>query len=115
MPSPKCALRWLWFSPVPSHSTLESRGSMTMQQRLWEPPSSKIGVKDTPRFVVFHTPPNDDAMYQVLGLFGSMAMSEIRPVTRPGPRVRTPMPASVAASMAGRCAAAGTGRAAVRR
>src|SRR5437764_919881 len=73
-PSPKCALRWLLFSPVPSQRTLEFLGSMTMQQLLKAPPSSKIGVKVTPRLTVFQTPPKAAATYQVLVLFGSILM-----------------------------------------
>ena len=45
MPSPKWALRWLLFSPVPSQRTFESLGSMAMQQRVKTPLLSKIGEK----------------------------------------------------------------------
>src|SRR6185436_11771780 len=90
-PSPKWALRWLWFSPVPSQTMLEFFGSTTTQHRLNAPPSSKIGVNVMPRFVVFHSPPKAAATYHVLGLLGSISMSATRPVTRPGPIDRTCM------------------------
>ena len=51
MPSPKWALRWLLFSPVPSQTTFESFGSIATQHRVKTPLSSKIGAKVMPRFV----------------------------------------------------------------
>ena len=45
-------------------------GSTTTQQRLNAGPSSKIGVKVTPRFAVFHSPPNAVATYHTFWLFG---------------------------------------------
>src|SRR3954471_9816305 len=89
MPSPKCALRWLWFSPVPSQRMLEFFGSMTMQQLLNAPYSSKIGVQDAPRLTVFQTLPKAAATYQTLELLGSILMSAMRPVTRPDAIERT--------------------------
>jgi hypothetical protein len=80
------------FSPVPSHSTFEFFGSMTMQQLLKEPPSSKIGVNVAPRLTVFQTPPNAAATYQVFGFFGSIAMSCTRPVWITGPMLRKVRP-----------------------
>src|SRR5262245_35153702 len=85
-PVPKCALRWLLFSPVPSQITFESLGSTTTQQRLpaTESPDPTVGNTSSnvmPRFDVFQSPPNADATYQTLGFFGSMAMSTTRPVT----------------------------------
>src|SRR6188768_1579635 len=77
-PVPKCALRWLAFSPVPSQTTFESFGSTTTQQRLkasTSPDRGKIASKETPRFIVFHNPPNADATYQTLGFFGSISTS----------------------------------------
>ena len=53
----------------------ESFGSMATQQSVNEPPSSKIGVKVMPRFVVFHNPPNALATYQTFGFFGSICTS----------------------------------------
>ena len=50
-PSPKCALRWLLFSPVPSQTTFESFGSTTTQQSVKDAPSSKIGSNVMPRFI----------------------------------------------------------------
>src|ERR1051325_1972196 len=108
MPSPKWAERCELFSPVPSQRTLEFFGSMTMQQLLNAPPSSKIGVKETPRLTVFQTPPNAAATYQTLVLLGSIFTSATRPVTRPGPIERTVIDfswsavSSCAASVAGR-------------
>ena len=60
-PSPYIELRGFEFSPVPSQTTFESFGSMTTQQRLKEPPESKIGVQVTPRFSDFQRPPTDVA------------------------------------------------------
>src|SRR5262249_37770255 len=93
-PSPKWALRWLAFSPVPSQITLEFLGSTTTQQSVNGPPSSKTGVKDVPRFVVFQSPPNAVATYQVFGFLGSMAMSWTRPVEIAGPMLRNSRPLS---------------------
>src|SRR5215471_15241210 len=97
MPSPKCALRWLAFSPVPSHTTFELFGSTTTQQSVNEPPSSNTGVKVVPRLVVFHNPPNAVAMYHVLDDFGSIAMSWTRPVWMAGPMPRNSSPFSTSA------------------
>ncbi len=96
-PSPKWALRWLVFSPVPSHTTLESFGSTTTQQSVNEPPSSKMGANVTPRFSVFQRPPNALATYQTFGFFGSISMSCTRPVDRPGPMLLISMPLSASA------------------
>src|SRR4051812_45285431 len=85
MPSPKLTLRWLLFSPVPSQTILESRGSTATAPREYDPARSKIGVKVLPRLSVFHRPPTADATYQTLGFFGSTATSAIRPDVRPGP------------------------------
>lgn len=109
-PSPKCALRWLLFSPVPSQRTLASFGSISMQQRLCVVCSSKSGVKEAPRLTVFQRPPNAVAMYHVLGLDGSILMSAMRPVTSPGPMERACSPLSMSAVSAG---AAATGSALV--
>ena len=53
-----------------------------------------MGSNEMPRFVVFQRPPKAVATYQVFESLGSMAMSAIRPVTKPGPRVRNSMAAS---------------------
>ncbi len=108
MPSPKCALRWLAFSPVPSQTTFEFFGSTTTQQRVNDPPLSNAGVKVVPRLVVFQSPPNAVATYQVLGDFGSIAMSCTRPVEIAGPMLRNSRPFSTSAvnrSVAGACRA----------
>ncbi len=92
MPSPKCALRWLLFSPVPSQRTFESFGSMATQQSVKTPLSSKIGENVMPRLVVFHRPPNADTTYQVFGFLGSISTSTMRPVVSDGPMLRSAMP-----------------------
>jgi hypothetical protein len=92
MPSPKCALRWLAFSPVPSQTTVELFGSTTTQQSVNDPPWSNTGVNVVPRLIVFQSPPNAVATYQVLGFFGSMAMSCTRPVEMAGPMLRSSRP-----------------------
>src|SRR5262249_19197809 len=92
MPSPKCALRWLAFSPVPSQTTFAFFGSTTTQHSVNDPPSSKIGVNVTPRLVVFHKPPKAVATYHVFGFLGSMAMSCTRPVEIAGPMLRSSSP-----------------------
>ncbi len=97
-PSPKCALRWLLFSPDPTQTTLESFGSTTTQQRLNEPWSSNTGVKVMPRLTVFHNPPNALATYHTLGFFGSISMSWMRPVASAGPTLRSSSPLSAGAS-----------------
>ena len=68
---------------MPSHTTLESFGSTTTQQRVNEPPWSKIGEKVMPRFSVFQRPPKALATYQTLGFFGSISISWTRPVDMP--------------------------------
>src|SRR4051812_10442791 len=92
MPSPKCALRWLAFSPVPSHTMFEFFGSTTTQQSVKDPPSSKTGVNVVPRLVVFQRPPNAVATYHVFGDLGSIAMSWTRPVWIAGPMLRNSSP-----------------------
>src|SRR6476619_2071437 len=97
MPSPKWALRWLAFSPVPSQTTMESFGSTATQHSVKDPPLSKTGVKVVPRLVVFHRPPNAVATYHVLGDLGSIAMSCTRPVEIAGPMLRNSRPLSTSA------------------
>ena len=99
-PSPKCALRWLWFSPVPNQTMFELRGSTSTQHRLNDGPASKMGSNVTPRFTVFHNPPNAVATYQTFGSFGSISTSAIRPVTSPGPMERKAIPLSLSLSSA---------------
>src|SRR5688500_20052198 len=67
-------------------------GSTTTQQRLNAGPSSRMGMNVTPRLTVFHNPPNAAATYHTFGSFGSISMSAMRPVTRPGPSERTGTP-----------------------
>src|SRR5260221_10576441 len=92
MPSPKWALRWLAFSPVASQTTSDLFGSTATQQRVNDPPLSKIGANVVPRFVVFHSPPKAVATYHVLGDFGSIAMSCTLPVEIAGPMLRNSRP-----------------------
>src|SRR5215213_10496602 len=56
-PSPYPTLRWLLFSPVPTHTTLGFLGSRTTQPIEYDPSLSKTGVQVTPALVVFQTPP----------------------------------------------------------
>lgn len=60
-PSPKATLRWLLFSPVPTHTTLGLAGSMLTQPIEKEPWLSKTGVQVVPALVVFHNPPEQTA------------------------------------------------------
>ncbi len=48
-----------------------------------------------PPLTVFHTPPEAVAMYQVVDLVGSTAMSTMRPPTTAGPMLRSSSPAKV--------------------
>jgi len=56
---------------------------------------SKIGVQVVPALVVFQTPPDATATYQVLGSSGWMAMSAIRPDISAGPMLRSSSPENV--------------------
>src|SRR4051812_42267419 len=104
-PSPKATLRWLLFSPVPSHTTFESFGSTFTAPRENDPPSSKIGVKVLPRFSVLMRPPDALATYHTLGFFGSMSTSATRPVVMSGPMWRRENPLRASAEIAdGPCA-----------
>src|SRR5438132_5875887 len=109
MPSPKWALRWLAFSPVPSQTTFEFFGSTATQQRVNDPPLSNTGVNVVPRFVVFQSPPKAVATYHVLGDFGSMAMSCTRPVEIAGPMLRNSSPCKTSAVRCSDTACAGAG------
>src|SRR5262245_13131546 len=71
-------------------------GSTTTQQSV-KGPSSKMGVKDTPRLTVFQSPPNAVATYHTLEFLGSISISAMRPVTRPGPIERIAMPRTASA------------------
>ena len=60
--------------------------------------SSKIASHVTPAFVVFHTPPEPTAMYQVLLRCGCTAISAIRPPINAGPISRNGRPATMSAT-----------------
>src|SRR5829696_7064838 len=51
-----------------------------------------MGVQVVPALVVFQTPPDATATYQVAGRVGSTAMSEIRPEVSAGPMGRSSRP-----------------------
>ena len=63
--------------------------------------SSKIGVQVVPAFVVFQTPPEPTAMYQVVGSAGWTAMSAMRPPIRAGPIPRSARPCAASAMRVG--------------
>ena len=60
-PSPNDTLRWLLFSPVPTHTTAGFRGSISTHPIEYEPSVSNTGFHVVPAFVVFHTPPEHTA------------------------------------------------------
>src|SRR4029079_8796876 len=62
-----------------------------------EPWPSKTEDQVVPALVVFHTPPEAAATYQVLGFVGSTATSTMRPPTTAGPMLRSSRPAKVEA------------------
>jgi hypothetical protein len=72
-----------------------------MQPIEYEPWASKIGFQVTPAVVVFQTPPEPTATYQVAASRGSIATSAMRPDMKAGPRLRSVSPASVAADSRG--------------
>src|SRR6267143_3724190 len=57
-PLPYETLRWLLFSPVPTHTVRGFFGSSTMQPIEYEPSRSNTGVQVMPALTVFHTPPD---------------------------------------------------------
>jgi hypothetical protein len=61
---------------------------MAKQPIEYEPYPSKIGLKVTPEFSVFQTPPEAAAAYQVDVSAGSTTKSEILPDIRAGPIFR---------------------------
>src|SRR3954447_10638056 len=58
-----------------------------------------MGVQVVPAVVVFQTPPEAAATSQVVGVWGSTAMSMTRPPTTAGPMLRNSSPAKVEAVM----------------
>jgi hypothetical protein len=96
-PSPQPTLRWLLFSPEPTHTVSGRDGASVTQPMLAVPCSSKIGVNDVPAFVVFHTPPYADATYHTVLSRGSTARSTTRPDVTAGPMERNLSPPNVEA------------------
>src|SRR5262249_42974441 len=90
-------LRWLLFSPVPTHTVSGRVGATVTQPMLAVLWSSKIGANEVPAFVVFHTPPYADATYHTRRSLGSTARSTTRPEVTAGPIARNLSPANVPA------------------
>ena len=84
--------RPLTASPVPTHTVSGRLGSTAMQPIEYERSWSKIGVHVVPALMVFHTPPEPTATYQVDGRCGCTTRSAIRPPIRAGPMLRKPSP-----------------------
>src|SRR5262245_30204084 len=97
MPSPQPTLRWLLFSPLPTHTVSGRVGASVTTPMLAVPCSSKMGVNDVPAFVVFHTPPYAVATYHVLLSRGCTAKSVMRPDVFAGPIDRNLRPEYVPA------------------
>src|SRR5829696_3040989 len=57
-----------------------------------------MGVQVVPALVVFQTPPEPAATYQIPGTVGWTAMSAMRPLIRPGPMLRKGNAAAALAS-----------------
>src|SRR5215813_3474828 len=73
-----------------------------------------MGVQVVPALVVFQTPPEPAATYHVPGAVGWTAMSAMRPLIRPGPRLRNGNAAAALASgESGTLAGGGAGEPAV--
>src|SRR5262249_37967090 len=82
----------------------EFLGSTTTAPSEKAPPSSKIGANVLPRFSVLKRPPDAVATYQTFGFFGSISMSDTRPVVMSGPMLRSDSPFSVSSVRPGDCA-----------
>src|ERR1041385_307066 len=95
-PSPYPTLRWLLFSPVPTHTTRGFFGSTATVPIEYDACASNTGVQVVPAFTVFQTPPEWTATYQVLFSSGWIATSPIRPDGAAGPRFRSRSPAKSA-------------------
>src|SRR5688572_10140463 len=85
MPSPQPTCRPLTFSPVPTQITSGLVGSIEISPIEYEGWSSKTALQVVPAFVVFQTPPEPAATYQVLRSRGCTAISAIRPLMMAGP------------------------------
>src|SRR6185503_12410638 len=81
-PSPYDTDRCALFSPVPTQTTLGFFGSMATVPIEYDASLSNTGVQVVPAFVVFHTPPDATATYQMRLSRGWTAMSEMRPDVR---------------------------------
>src|SRR5436190_19243413 len=92
-PSPKDTERWALFSPVPTHTTFGLAESMTTVPIEYDASLSNTGVHVVPALMVFHTPPDATATYQVFLSRGCTAMSATRPDVSAGPmeRKRSPL------------------------
>ena len=84
---------------MPTHTTCGFAGSIVTQPIEYDGWSSKIGVQVVPALVVFHTPPEPTATYQVARFSGWMAMSATRPDISAGPIPRSSSPANVVGVM----------------
>src|SRR5688572_8242408 len=94
MPSPYATTRCALFSPVPTQTTFGFAWSIVTVPIENEPWPSKIGEKEIPPFVDFHTPPADTPTYHVRLAEGWIAMSEMRPEVSAGPIDRSFSPDS---------------------
>src|SRR6266496_956800 len=92
-PSPYPTLRWLLFSPVPTHTTSGFFGSTATVPIEYDGCASNTGVHVVPAFTVFHTPPECTATYQVLFSESGTVTSPIRPDGAAGPMFRSRSPA----------------------
>ena len=99
-PSPHATCRPLTFSPVPTHTTSGSDGSIATDPIEYEGWSSNVGVHVIPAFDVFQTPPDPTATYQVAGSSGWTAMSAMRPPMSAGPIPRSARPSAACAMRA---------------
>src|SRR5215212_4755268 len=88
-PSPYATTRCALFSPVPTHTTFGLLLSIVITPIENDPWPSKIGEKEIPPFVDFHTPPAAAPTYHVRLSDGSIAMSAMRPDVSAGPMERS--------------------------
>src|SRR5882672_2283459 len=94
-PLPYETLRWLLFSPVPTHTVRGFLGSRAMQPIEYDPSRSNTGVHVAPLLTVFQTPPDADATKYRAELFGSTAKPITRPEVKAGPMERNLNPLKV--------------------
>src|SRR5258707_8953528 len=84
-PSPQEELCRLFGSPVPTHTTDGSDGTIAMSPIVETFSLSNIGSQVVPLFVVFHTPPEAVPTYAMFGLLSTTAKSSMRPPIVAGP------------------------------